>query len=50
MSVLDIIQTRRSIRTFIKKPISDEDAIKILDYKKDSEGLLKKAFAELKKC
>ena len=29
---------------------SPKDAIKILDYKKDSEGLLKKAFAELKKC
>jgi nitroreductase len=31
MSALDIIQTRRSIRTFIKKPISDEDAMKILN-------------------
>jgi nitroreductase len=31
MSALEIIQTRRSIRTFLKSPISVEDAVKILD-------------------
>ncbi len=31
MSTLDIIETRRSIRKFIDKPVSDEDALKILD-------------------
>ena len=31
MEVLDAIRTRRSIRSFTGEPISDEDAIKILD-------------------
>ncbi len=31
MSTLDIIKTRRSIRNFINKPVSDEDAIEILN-------------------
>lgn len=31
MSILEVIKTRRSIRSFLDKPVSDEDAIKILD-------------------
>lgn len=31
MSTLDIIETRRSIRKFIDKPVSDEDAVKMLN-------------------
>jgi nitroreductase len=31
MSTIDTIKTRRSIRSFLAKPVSDEDAIKILD-------------------
>lgn len=31
MSTLEIIRTRRSIRSYLDKPVSDEDAIKILD-------------------
>jgi nitroreductase len=31
MSTLDIIKTRRSVRKFTCKPVSDEDAIKILN-------------------
>jgi len=31
MSLVDLIKTRRSIRSFLPKPVSDEDAIKILD-------------------
>ena len=31
MSTLEVIKTRRSIRNFVDKPVSDEDAIKILD-------------------
>ena len=31
MEVLEVIKTRRSIRSFKDKPLSDEDAIKILD-------------------
>ena len=29
--MIDLIKTRRSIRSFLPKPVSDEDAIKILD-------------------
>ena len=31
MSMIDLMKTRRSIRSFLPKPVSDEDAIKILD-------------------
>jgi nitroreductase len=31
MSALDVIKTRRSIRNFINEPVSDEDAIEILN-------------------
>lgn len=31
MSALDVIRTRRSIRSFLDKPVSDDDAIQILD-------------------
>ena len=31
MSALDVIKTRRSVRSFVDKPINDEDIIKILD-------------------
>lgn len=31
MSILEVIKTRRTIRSFLDKPVSDEDAIKILD-------------------
>jgi nitroreductase len=31
MSALDIIMTRRSVRSFLDEPVSDEDAIRILD-------------------
>lgn len=31
MSTLETIRTRRSIRRYLNKPVSDEDAIKILD-------------------
>ena len=31
MSVIDVIKTRRSIRSFIDKDVTDEDIIKILD-------------------
>jgi len=31
MSVLEAIKTRRSIRSFLNKPLPDEDAVKILD-------------------
>lgn len=31
MSTLEVIRSRRSIRSFVDKPVSDEDAIKILD-------------------
>jgi len=31
MSMIDLMKTRRSIRSFLSKPVSDEDAIKILD-------------------
>lgn len=31
MSIFEVIKTRRSIRSFLDKPVSDEDAIKILD-------------------
>lgn len=31
MSVIDVIKTRRSIRSFIDKDVSDDDIIKILD-------------------
>ncbi len=31
MSVLEAIRTRRSVRRFLKKPIPDEDVVKILD-------------------
>ncbi|KON29090.1 hypothetical protein AC482_07255 [miscellaneous Crenarchaeota group-15 archaeon DG-45] len=31
MSTLEVIRTRRSIRSYLNKPVSDEDAIKILD-------------------
>jgi len=31
MSILEVIKTRRSIRKFLDKPVSDENAIKILD-------------------
>jgi nitroreductase len=31
MSVLEAIKTRRSVRSFLKKPVDDEDLVKILD-------------------
>ncbi len=31
MSVLEAIRTRRSVRRFLKKPIPDEDVVKIMD-------------------
>jgi len=31
MSMIDLMKTRRSIRSFLPKPVSNEDAIKILD-------------------
>ncbi len=31
MSIFEIIKTRRSVRSFLNKPVNDEDAIKILD-------------------
>ncbi|GAG78094.1 unnamed protein product, partial [marine sediment metagenome] len=31
MSLIDLMKTRRSIRSFLSKPVSDEDVIKILD-------------------
>jgi nitroreductase len=31
MSVFEVIKTRRSVRSFLNKPIDDADAIKILD-------------------
>jgi nitroreductase len=31
MSALDIMRTRRSVRSFLDEPVSDEDAVKILD-------------------
>lgn len=31
MSVIDVIKTRRSIRNFLNKPLTDEDVIEILD-------------------
>jgi nitroreductase len=31
MSLIDLMKTRRSVRSFLPKPVSDEDAIKILD-------------------
>jgi len=31
MSMIDLMKTRRSIRSFLPKPVSDEDVIKILD-------------------
>jgi nitroreductase len=31
MSMIDLMKTRRSIRSFLPKPVSDEDAIKILN-------------------
>jgi len=31
MDLLETIKTRRSIRRYVKKPVSDEDALKILD-------------------
>lgn len=31
MNILEVIRTRRSIRKFLDKPVSDEDAIQILD-------------------
>ena len=31
MNIIDVIKKRRSIRKFLDKPVSDEDAIQILD-------------------
>ena len=31
MSLIEVMKTRRSIRSFLSKPVSDEDVIKILD-------------------